>query len=99
MAGKINWDLANRVDKARRDEIPGLIPQRPAGAKINAAEQRFQRGNFKLPSPQEVIAARSAKGGWTALQLAEWGIPWPAPLGWQDALRREWEKSRRTKRG
>jgi hypothetical protein len=34
----------------------------------------------------ELEAARSPKGGWTAKTLAAWGVPWPPPHGWKEAL-------------
>lgn len=35
---------------------------------------------------QEIEAGRSPRGGWTAAQLAAWGVPWPPPKGWQARL-------------
>jgi len=41
------------------------------------------------PAPEEIArVATSSAGGWTARQLAEWGIAFPPPRGWRDALRR-----------
>lgn len=37
---------------------------------------------------EEVEAARSPRGGWTMAALAAWGIPWPPPAGWRQALLR-----------
>jgi hypothetical protein len=34
----------------------------------------------------QIEAGRSPRGGWTRIQLAEWGVPWPPPKGWQNAL-------------
>lgn len=34
----------------------------------------------------DIESARSARGGWTRRQLAEWGVPWPPPKGWKRAL-------------
>lgn len=34
----------------------------------------------------EVEAGKSAKGGFTRKQLAEWGVPWPPPKGWRRRL-------------
>ncbi|WP_328929954.1 hypothetical protein OG429_38870 [Streptomyces sp. NBC_00190] len=52
----------------------------------------------ELPSPEEVEAARSPKGGYSRAQLAAWGVPWPPPKGWkavrdvrEDIGRQEWE--------
>lgn len=35
---------------------------------------------------EEVLRARTAKGGWTKAQLTQWGIPWPPPKGWKKKL-------------
>lgn len=35
---------------------------------------------------QEIEKGRSPKGGFTKRQLARWGVPWPPPKGWKDAL-------------
>lgn len=35
---------------------------------------------------EEIDAAKSPRGGWTAATLRQWGIPWPAPKGWRQAL-------------
>ena len=37
---------------------------------------------------EEVEAGRSPAGGFTKRQLAEWGVPWPPPAGWLQALLR-----------
>lgn len=43
-----------------------------------------------IPSPDEVLAARTAKGGWTKETLASWGVSWPPPKGWKEALADAW---------
>lgn len=40
----------------------------------------------KLPTPEEIEAAKTANGGWTREQLAAWGVSWPPPKGWRKAL-------------
>lgn len=35
---------------------------------------------------EEIEAARSPKGGWTRKTLEGWGVPWPPPKGWKEAL-------------
>jgi hypothetical protein len=35
---------------------------------------------------QEILEARTRHGGWTRATLAGWGVPWPPPDGWKDAL-------------
>lgn len=39
-----------------------------------------------LPSPEEIEAAKTRRGGWTRNQLAQWGVPWPPPKGWRRRL-------------
>src|SRR5262245_34573532 len=34
----------------------------------------------------EILASRSPCGAWKREQLAEWGVPWPPPKGWKQAL-------------
>jgi hypothetical protein len=40
------------------------------------------------PSPKEIAAACKGPGGWTKVQLAAWGVPWPPPKGWRAELER-----------
>ncbi len=40
----------------------------------------------RLVSYREIEAARTPNGGFTREQLAEWGISWPPPKGWQKKL-------------
>ena len=35
---------------------------------------------------EEIEAGRSEKGGYSKAQLALWGVPWPPPKGWREAL-------------
>lgn len=62
--------------------------------KTKRAGVRLSRGGFVLPSPEEVrlAATRSPSGNesWSALQLAEWGVPWPPPKGWRQILAALW---------
>jgi len=59
-------------------------------SKILAALERLEAGGFILPSPDEVERSVTASGGWSALQLAEWGIPWPPSKGWRLDLENRW---------
>lgn len=61
------------------------------GKKTRSAKIRMKAGKYETPSPQEVIEKMSAAGGWTAVQLAAWGIAWPPKKGWRDELRRRWQ--------
>jgi hypothetical protein len=54
----------------------------PSIDEIAAAEDTGGR----VPSPDEIAATVTEKGGWTREQLAKWGIPWPPPHGWKREL-------------
>jgi len=45
------------------------------------------------PTPEEIEAAKTERGGWTRKQLAAWGVPWPPPKGWRRKLEEESEIS------
>jgi hypothetical protein len=62
--------------------------------KAKLALERIKRGDFVIPSPQEVIDAMTPAGSWTALQLAEWGVAWPPKHGWRTELERKWHAAR-----
>ena len=47
--------------------------------------EKSEDGFLKL-TEAEIEAAKSPKGGWTAKTLATWGVSWPPPHGWKDAL-------------
>ncbi|MDO5866990.1 MULTISPECIES: hypothetical protein [Paenarthrobacter] len=36
----------------------------------------------------DIEAGKTAKGGYSRAQLAAWGVPWPPPKGWKEALLR-----------
>jgi hypothetical protein len=38
------------------------------------------------PTRDEVMALRTVEGGWTAAQLAKWGVSWPPSKGWIERL-------------
>lgn len=46
----------------------------------------------RIPSPTEIEARRTPAGGWTKVQLAQWGVPWPPSKGWRQKLVREWKE-------
>lgn len=41
---------------------------------------------ISMPTADEIDEARTANGGWTKDQLAEWGVSWPPPPGWKARL-------------
>lgn len=42
------------------------------------------------PSPDDIKAAMTEKGGFTRETLASWGVPWPPPAGWRRDLEAQW---------
>jgi hypothetical protein len=50
----------------------------------------------KSMTPEEIEAGKTAKGGFTRKQLAEWGVPWPPPRGWRRKLLGDNHVSQRT---
>lgn len=60
------------------------------GKKTSQSHARIAQGNFVLPSPAEIDAAMAGNGGFSAKQLAEWGIEWPPQRGWRGDLERRW---------
>lgn len=57
-------------------------------SRLRIARERIRCGNFIVPSPEEIESAKTDAGGWTAIQLAEWGVSWPPPYGWRWRLHR-----------
>lgn len=51
-----------------------------------------------IPSPAEVKAAQSGRGGWTRDQLRQWGVRWPPPKGWRQELERQYLEQQRRKK-
>jgi hypothetical protein len=45
---------------------------------------------------EQIEAGRSPNGGFGKEQLADWGVPWPPPTGWLNALRGEDDSNDRT---
>lgn len=39
-----------------------------------------------MPTLEEIEAGKSPKGGYNKATLAKWGVPWPPPTGWKEAL-------------
>lgn len=64
--------------------------------KVIKAKERIAQGNFKVPSPAEVVEAMTPAGSWTARQLAEWGIKWPPRKGWRRVLEDRWRSEHKS---
>jgi hypothetical protein len=62
---------------------------RQAKAAQRTPEQAAILAGLPRVSREEIEAGRSAAGGFTREQLAQWGVPWPPPAGWLRALLRE----------
>lgn len=59
-------------------------------SKADRARKIIESGRFTVPSPDEVERAQSGNGGWSAEQLAMWGVPWPPLVGWRTRLHERW---------
>lgn len=40
----------------------------------------------KRISEDEILSRQTENGGWTKATLKQWGVPWPPPKGWKNAL-------------
>lgn len=49
------------------------------------------------PSPSEIEASKTPKGGWTKQQLAAWGVEWPPVKGWKRRLIQRWHEEQKQK--
>jgi len=78
----LQQQLDNRVPTGfGRGAKPALESRnRPA-----VAQQRSDAPTGRLTSA-DIERGKSPKGGWTRETLASWGVPWPPPKGWKDAL-------------
>ncbi|MCL7496086.1 hypothetical protein M8I34_32480 [Streptomyces sp. MCA2] len=68
-----------------------IFRHRYAGQLLQTERSPFMK---QLPSPEEVEAARTPKGGYNRAQLVAWGVPWPPPKGWKDELAERWKAAR-----
>lgn len=70
--------------------------RRKQSRKMREARRILSEQTPVLPSPQDILDARSPKAkragtdAWTAITLATWGVPWPPPAGWRARLEFEW---------
>lgn len=63
--------------------------RRTALADLDAQAKRLLAVSRKTAgtlTAEEIEAARSPSGGWSAATLASWGVPWPPPKGWRQRL-------------
>jgi hypothetical protein len=75
------------VHKTRFAEAAIVLSQRDKEARRTPEQAAILAGLPRL-SEEQIEAGRSPKGGWTREQLARWGVPWPPPPGWRQALLR-----------
>jgi hypothetical protein len=80
-----------RRSEAAYQQQAGRWPIIGNGARIEAPKSPAPSGQSRCPSPEEIERARTPKGGWTREQLAAWGVPWPPPKGWRQALTQRWQ--------
>ncbi len=52
----------------------------------------------KIPSPEEVEAAKTGRGGFKRAVLESWGIAWPPKKGWRTRLRLAWEEQEQARK-
>lgn len=90
---KLDWAKA----KNRRDgeaASPGKKPRRKIVAvdnwddleRVASGGEPPRVGFARQVSAVEIAAKMTPKGAWSRATLAEWGVPWPPPRGWKDAL-------------
>lgn len=60
------------------------------GADMHARHMATLLAGNAIVSPEEIIAKMTPAGAWTRATLAEWGVPWPPPRGWRQALEQRW---------
>jgi hypothetical protein len=75
-------NAASRVQARRTQEQPRRELEK------EREHERIMKMILAAPrrTEDEIMAAQTARGGWTSEQLAEWGVPWPPPKGWKWAL-------------
>jgi hypothetical protein len=49
---------------------------------MSADEQAAHEAEWR----KRIAAAKSPGGSWSRATLAQWGVPWPPPRGWKEAL-------------
>ena len=86
------------TSRKSKNQTSGESTPQPHSPNVRHGKPQFKlstRGLFQLRpsmwvSPEEIVAARTAKGGWTRATLARWGVPWPPPHGWRRELERRY---------
>lgn len=62
----------------------------PVPKVIYRASESFEEVLAAIPfgtmTEDEILAARTPAGSWTAATLNGWGVPWPPPRGWKARL-------------
>lgn len=59
---------------------------RQAKAARRTPEQAAILASLPRLTQEQIEAGRSPRGGFGRRELARWGVPWPPPAGWMQAL-------------
>ena len=71
-------------------KVMGLVSKQQSGSLSNSNPDPscgFKHRTTTIPTLIEIENARTDRGGFTRAQLASWGISWPPPKGWLEALK------------
>jgi hypothetical protein len=97
----MNWDRARKFSASEEKYDDGtLLPngrqvrhghhgKLDCRARTAEAKWLFETGlgvNLGKMTARQIDSKKTKNGGWTRAQLAEWGVPWPPPRGWRQAL-------------
>lgn len=71
----------------------GILTKKHTAVKKLAPKERnrlllesWGKGVHAHVTDEAVEQAKTANGGFTRAQLAEWGVPWPPPKGWRKKI-------------
>lgn len=77
--------------------VGGSLPDTP-DMRVQGLEMKncrhidFNAGDLQIDrrpvSDEEIEASKTAKGAWTKKSLVKFGVPWPPPYGWLEALKK-----------
>lgn len=97
--GQHNWKFGTgqTTDQERREIRRALANGHAAQYMREQAQARQPKPKpvkITTPSPAEIDAAKTRRGGYSRVALAQWGVPWPPPRGWQRQLEAQWHAER-----